>query len=111
MQNQIYLRGRIVGNPELSQTKKGRLWVKLLLETSVVREIRPGVLESESTSVPISFFARPAEQVKDLHSGEELMVGAYLNGTEFRNGDTVRHGVSVTADVVFIGKKGKAADP
>jgi single-stranded DNA-binding protein len=104
MTSQIYLRGRLSDNPELSQTKNGKLRVKILLSTQLLREKPPGEVQSESITLPVTFFSSPAEVVKELKRGAEITVGAHLYGTEFQDGNTVRHGVQITADVVFVGK-------
>jgi single-stranded DNA-binding protein len=84
MHSQLYLCGRLIGNPELGRTKKGKLWVKVLLETQLVRETRPEEIQSESVVLPISFFSAPAESVKDLKAGDALTVGGHLYGSEFK---------------------------
>jgi single-stranded DNA-binding protein len=105
MHSQLYLSGRLAGNPELAQTKKGKLFVKLVLETSLIRETRPGETQTESVSLPITLFAGPAEQVKELHKGDPLTLGAHLYGTEFQAGDgVVKRGVQIIADAVFLTK-------
>ena len=101
MTSQIYLHGRLSDNPELLQTKKGTLMVRILLSTQLLRETRPGEIQTEIITLPVKFFSYPAEQVKELKRGDELTIGAHLYGTKFENGDTVRHGISLVADVVF----------
>jgi single-stranded DNA-binding protein len=61
MTSQIYLSGHLASNPELSETKKGKLRVKLILETTLIRETRPGEFQPESVVVPIQLFSEPAE--------------------------------------------------
>jgi single-stranded DNA-binding protein len=106
LQSQLYLTGRLAGPPELGTTKKGKLWVKLLVETELVRQTQPGEFQTESVTVPISFFSRPAEQVKNLTSGATITVGAHLYGTKFENGGVTKHGVQLVADAVFTNSKG-----
>jgi len=72
MHSQLYLSGRLAINPKLTQTKKGRLWVRLLLETELVRTSGQG-FQSETVVLPISLFSREAEAVKDLRSGDVLI--------------------------------------
>ena len=67
MTSQLYISGQLLNDPELSQTKKGKLLVKLVLETQQSREVRPGEIQTESVTLPITLFAHPAEQVKTLH--------------------------------------------
>lgn len=112
MTSQLYLSGRLARNPEPGTTKKGKLWVKVLLESSLVRETRPGELQTESVTVPVSFFSRPAEQVKNLKTGDTLTVGCHLYGTRFEGDSGTKHGVQLIADVVVINDEGTAfAEP
>jgi single-stranded DNA-binding protein len=106
MHCQLYLSGRLVDNPEIGETKKGRLWVRLLLDTQLVRETRPGEFQSESCILPISLFSQPAETVKALRRGDQLAIGCHLYGTEFKpdSGPTKR-GVQLVADCVFLPAK------
>jgi hypothetical protein len=94
MHSQLYLSGKLIGNPELGTTKKGRLWVKLLLETELVRETRPGEYQTECVVLPISFFSRPGEQVRNLKAGDAIMIGAHLYGSRFEIGGEVKRGFS-----------------
>src|SRR5262249_34988274 len=96
------LQGRLAVDPERGTTKKGRLWVKILLETSLVRETQPGQLQTESLTVPVSFFSQPAEQVKELKAGTALTVGCHLYGTRFESDSGTKHGVQIIADVVYL---------
>jgi single-stranded DNA-binding protein len=106
LHSQLYLTGRLAGPPELGTTKKGKLWVKLLLETELVRQTQPGDFQTESVTVPISFFSRPAEQVKNLARGAALTVGAHLYGTKFESDQGIKYGVQLIGDVVFTNSKG-----
>jgi single-stranded DNA-binding protein len=100
---QLYLQGRLLSNPEISETKKGRLMVRLLLATQLVRETRPGEYQTESVTLPVLFFSQPAEQVKTLKARDTLTVGAHLYGTKFESADgSVKHGVQIIADTVFF---------
>lgn len=98
MHSQLYLTGLLVGEPELSQTKKGHLQVKILLETELVRN-SSGSLQSETVVLPISLFGREAETIKDLRKGDFLAIGAHLYGTRYEAPDgRVSHGVKIVAD-------------
>jgi len=109
MTSQIYLQGHLLGNPESATTKRGKLWLKVLLETSLIRETRPGELQSETVTIPISFFARPAEQVKNLKAGDSLVVACRLCGTKFESDAGTKHGVVLVADKVFINQERKSS--
>jgi single-stranded DNA-binding protein len=102
MQSQLYLSGRLTADPEFSQTKKGNLIVKLLLETQFVRETTQGNFQSESVILPVSFFNHEAEAVKDCRKGDFLVVGCHLYGTQFKVSDgIVKHGAQITVDKVL----------
>jgi single-stranded DNA-binding protein len=104
MQSQIYLSGRLVTQPELSQTKKGKLTVRLLFETELVRPTAQGGFQAEAVTLPVSFFSREAEAVKDCQPGEYLVIGAHLYGTRFEAPDGgVKHGVQIVADQILQG--------
>jgi single-stranded DNA-binding protein len=105
MHSQLYLTGRLVSNPELSETKKGKLRVKLILETSLARETRPGEYQTESVVLPIQLFSLPAEQVRDLKQGDEVMIAAHVYGTEYQPPDgVIKRGVQIIADAVFTSR-------
>ena len=102
MTSQLYLSGRLAGNPEIGATKKGRLWVKLLLETELIRaDGRAGGFQAESILLPVSFFSLEAEAVRDLKAGDSLVVGCHLYGTRFKNDAGTKYGVQLIADTVL----------
>jgi hypothetical protein len=101
MASQIYLDARVASNPESSQTKKGGLMIRMLVETVLVREHRPGDHQSETVTLPVTFFARAAEAVKNLRTGDLLIIGAHLYGSEFRSSEgSIKRGVKIVADAV-----------
>jgi single-stranded DNA-binding protein len=105
MQSQLYLTGKLVAQPELLQTKNGKTLVRLLLETELVRPTVQGGFQAEAVILPVSFFSREAETVKDCHRGDSLAVGVHLYGTEFKapNG-VVKRGVQIIADQILQGE-------
>jgi single-stranded DNA-binding protein len=106
MHSQLYLTGRLADNPEIGETKKGRLFVKLMLETESVRETRPGEFQSENTILPVSCFSEPAERVKELRRGDQLTIGTHLYGTEFKpDAGAIKRGIQLVADRVFLPAK------
>jgi single-stranded DNA-binding protein len=103
MHCQLHLSARLTNDLELSETKKGRLMVRLLLETSLVRETTPGNYQTETVLLPVSLFSGPAEQVKGLHQGDTLSLGCHLYGSEFTTSEgVVKRGVQIIADAVFF---------
>jgi single-stranded DNA-binding protein len=104
MQSQLYLCGRVAAAPEVRQTQKGKLMVRLLLETELVRETTEGAYQAESVTLPVSFFSREAEEVRSARPGDCLTIGTHLYGTRFEAPDgSVKHGVQITADQVLSG--------
>ena len=102
MQSQLYLSGRLAADPEFSQTKKGNLIVKLLLETEFVRETTKGNFQSETVILPINFFSREAEAVRNCQRGDALTVGCHLYGTEFRTPEGIaKRSTQIVADQVL----------
>jgi single-stranded DNA-binding protein len=114
MHSQIYLTGRLAVDPELRRTKKDKLMVKLLLETELVRPAAQGGFQSKSVTLPVSFFSREADAVKDCQHGDYLVIGCHLYGAEFKAPDrTVKHGVQITVDQILQGatrQKGEVYD-
>jgi hypothetical protein len=106
MHHQLYLTGKLGGNPMPGQTSKGKLMVKVLLEAELVRETRPGEFTSEAVAPPVTFSSYPAEQVRDLKRGDQLTIGCHLQGTKFQpDQGAVKHGVQIIADAVFLPAK------
>jgi single-stranded DNA-binding protein len=102
MQSQIYLSDRLVAQAELSQNKKGKLIVKLLLETELVRPTTQGAFQAEAVTIPVSFFSREAEAVRECQPGDYLVIGAHLYGTRFEAPDgSVKRGVQIVADQIL----------
>jgi hypothetical protein len=99
--SQLYLTGRIAISPELSQTKKGHLQVRILLETELVRN-GSGGLVSETVVLPVSLFSHEAEAVKDLSRDDFVTLGTHLYGTKYEAPDCrISHGVKIVADDVL----------
>jgi single-stranded DNA-binding protein len=102
MHSQLYLSGKLAAFPETGRTKNDKDWIRLLLETQLVREVRAGELQSESVILPISCFSREAQAVKHLQRGDPLVVGGHLYGTRFQTpqGET-KYGVQLVCDQVL----------
>jgi single-stranded DNA-binding protein len=102
MHSQLYLTGRIASLPELSQTQKGKLIVKLLLETELVRSTTPGHYQAELVTLQVRFFSREAEAVRDAQVGDQLVVGTHLYPTRFETPDgKVNHGIQIVVDRIL----------
>jgi single-stranded DNA-binding protein len=103
MHCQIYLSGTLASDPQIEQTKKGKDFAKILIETNLVRETRPGEVQSESTVLPVSLFSGPAERVKTLHKGASLTIGTHIVGTRFQPSDgPIKYGCQLVADTIFL---------
>jgi hypothetical protein len=100
MTSQLYLTGRLAANPEAATTRKGKLWIKLLLETEFVREPKPGEFQTESVTIPISCFAYSAELVLVVFSASKSLHGWYRvwGLTLKERAKFMRYAVSLGAD-------------
>jgi single-stranded DNA-binding protein len=100
--SQIYLRGRLADNPEIATTKKGKPWVRILIETSLVRETWPTEYQSERIVLPLQCFGGEAEVAKNLRAGTELTVGCHLYGSTFTTSiGRPKHGVMLIVDRIL----------
>jgi single-stranded DNA-binding protein len=100
--SQLYFAGQLFSKPEISATKNGKLWVKLLLQSELVRSDGRGGYQTERLILPINCFSREAEAVKELRVGAELTLGCHLYGTRYEASDgSVKHGVQLVADAVL----------
>jgi single-stranded DNA-binding protein len=106
MHSQLHISGRLLSNPEISTTKKGHPWVRLLLETELVKGDGRSGHTAETLVLPLSCFGRQAETVKDLHAGNTLTAGCHLYGTKYEGQDgAVKHGIQLVADTIYIDRK------
>jgi single-stranded DNA-binding protein len=102
MHSQLYLSGRLLNNPEINTTKRGHAWVKLLLETELVKSDGRGGLTQETIIVPLSCFGHPASTVKNLKAGDMLTVGCHLYGSRYQSEAGIKHGIQLVVDAVYI---------
>lgn len=105
MQSQLYIQGKVLSNPELGRTRKDRLWVKILLESELIRPDGRGGFQTEIVTLPVSFFSREAETVKGLKRGDHLTVGCHLYGTRYEGDTGTKYGVQLIADAVFLASR------
>ena len=78
--------------------------VRLRLETELVRVTAQGIYQTESVTLPVSFFACEAEEVRRAQPGDYLVIGAHLYGTRFEAaGGIIKHGVQIIADQILQG--------
>jgi hypothetical protein len=104
MHSQLYLTGKLASEPETGTSRKNnKPWVRLLLETELIREPRPTEFQVETVLLPLSCFAWPAEVARSLHRGDSVLAGTHLVGTEFKTEDgTIRRGLQLIADSVVL---------
>jgi single-stranded DNA-binding protein len=102
MHSQLSLQGRLVEEPEKSITKKGKIWTRILVETELVREPRPGEIQTESVILPVNCFSAQGKLALSLHSGDEVLIGAHLHGTQFQAPDGLKRGVQIVADYLVV---------
>jgi hypothetical protein len=105
IQSQLYLSGRLFANPEMGTTEKGHPWIKLLLDTELVKSDGRGGLATETLIVPLSCFGPQAATVRDLRAGDTLTAGCHLYGTKYESQDGVKHGIQLVVDVVYLDRK------
>jgi hypothetical protein len=92
----------VAASPELSKTKKGKLMARLLLETELIRATSSGSYQTESVTLPVIFFSREAEAVRQTQEGDYLVIGYHLYGTKFQSTNSdIRHGVQIVVDKVL----------
>src|SRR5258708_26009895 len=103
---QIYIQGKLISEPEISRTKKDKLFVRLLIEVELVRQPQPGEFQTETTFIPISCFSREAERAQSLHRGDTIFCGCHVYGTAYDlpNG-CVKPGLQLISDCLFIPKR------
>ena len=111
MHSQLYLSGTLETDPELLTTKKGKLMVKVLLATVLWRETSPGQIQSESVTLPVTFFGEPAEKVQSLRRGAALTCGAHLYGSRYEAPQGTKHGTQIIADAVFLSSDRPTSTP
>jgi len=76
--------------------------VRLLLETELIRCTTSGNYQSESVTIPVRFFSREAEAVRNARPNDYLTIGCHLYGTEFKAPDgIVKRGVQIIADQIL----------
>jgi single-stranded DNA-binding protein len=101
MISQLYLTGRLNGEPEIAQTKKGKPYARILVETEQIRS-GPNGSQSETITLPVVLFGRQAEAIRSSRKGDTVTIGCHLNGTRFETHEgTVKHGVQLIADSVL----------
>src|SRR5258708_37720718 len=100
---QIYIQGKLISEPEISRTKKDKLFVRLLVEVELVRQPQPGEFQTETTFIPITCFSREAETAKVLHRGDTIFCGCHVYGTAYDLPDgRVKRGLQLIADYLVI---------
>jgi hypothetical protein len=104
MHSQLYLSGRLLGNPEINTSKKGSPWVKILLETELVKSDGRSGLTQETIIVPSNCFGHPASTVKHLKAGDILTVGAHLYDSQYQSEAGTRYGIQLVVDEVYVSR-------
>jgi single-stranded DNA-binding protein len=105
MIGQIYLSGRLSGDPEFSETRKGKPLARILLEADQVRATPTGP-SVEPVTAPVILFSRQAEAIRSLRKGDFVTLSCHLNGTRFATPEGgVKHGLQLIADSVLWEKE------
>jgi Single-strand binding protein family len=101
MTNQIFLSGKVLGNPEVSLTARGRTMVKILLEIEQMRPVGRGEYKMELHEIPVLSFSWCAEELKNVRTGALVTLLCHLSGTKYTPpGGELRYGVQLIVDSV-----------
>jgi single-stranded DNA-binding protein len=102
MTGQIFLSGRLVAQPKVSTTAKGKIMVRILLEVEQWRQVSRSECRLELTELPILAFSLCAKQLRDLRPGAAVVLMLHLNGTKYTppEGGEARPGVQLVCDEV-----------
>jgi single-stranded DNA-binding protein len=102
MVSQLYLTGRLNGEPEIAESRKGKPYARILLETEQIRPT-PNGPQSETITLPIILFSRQAEAIRAARKGDQITLGCHFNGTRYEtpDGGVVKHGLQLIADSVL----------
>jgi hypothetical protein len=105
MHSQLYISGKVAAAPATCVSKNGKEWIRLLVETRLIREPARGEFQEESVLLPLSCFSQEAVAVKHVQRGDWLVVGCHLYGTKYRSpdGQTTKYGLQLVADVILAG--------
>jgi single-stranded DNA-binding protein len=99
----IYLTGKLVGDPFLGETQRGKPMCRLLLEIDLAREIGRGELQIETHRLPVVMYSRVANEARDLRRGDSVTVVARLNGTKFEKpGEETKHGLQLIGETLLF---------
>ncbi len=108
---QIYIQGKLISEPEISRTKKDKLFVRLLVEVELVRQPQPGEFQTETTFIPIACFSGEAETAKGLHRGDTIFCGCHVYGTAYEPpGGSVKRGLQLIADFLVIPERSQPSE-
>jgi single-stranded DNA-binding protein len=112
MTSQIYVDGRLSRNPELGLTQKGKPQAKLLIETEVVRQVRKGEFQAETSLIPVTVYGWLVDDVRKLKGNDRLSVCTHAVGTAFTmDSGEVRYGVMLIADFITYPPAFRPAPP
>ena len=99
----IVLSGRLAGDPVFSETQKGKVMCKILLEAELAREFSKGELRLETCLLPITLFSWVADQGRALGNGSSVTVAVRLSGTQFeKSPGEIRYGVQLVAETLLF---------
>jgi len=101
--SQIHFEGQLVSEPEISRTKKNKMFGRLLVEVKFIHQHQPADFQTETTFIPIVCLSREATTAQNLHRGDTVYCGAHIYGTAFDLPDgSVKRGLQLIADCLVI---------
>jgi single-stranded DNA-binding protein len=101
MTNAIILSGKLIGQPKVSETAKGKPITKVLVEVEQMRSVGRGEYRLELHSLPVVGYGWLAEELKTLRPGAAVVLICHLNGTKYEQaGQETKHGLQLIADAI-----------
>jgi single-stranded DNA-binding protein len=99
MTSLLYIEGRLVGKPLVQKTKSGYDFAKILLEEDqVARNNR-----EKANVLPIAFFGKLVEEIRDLENGDGLLIACRLQGSRYEtDSGEVRYGLQLIGERAYL---------
>jgi single-stranded DNA-binding protein len=97
----ICISGRLVGNPKISETAKGKPMVRVLVEIEEMRPVGRGEYRLELHSIPVVSYGWCAQELATLRPGAAVVLLCHLNGTKYEQpGQETKHGLQLVVNSV-----------
>jgi single-stranded DNA-binding protein len=110
MTSTVVISGKLIGNPKMSETGKGRPMLRALIECEQWRPFSRGEMKMEIHTFQVLAFSWNAETIQNLRPGAALTVICHLSGTGFEEpGKEVKFGIQLIVDEVLFAAPYKPA--